>query len=47
MACDIQVRETGTYQNKRVSYSLAIKAIDPPAPEGMLLSDWAEMNPPR
>ena len=46
-ACDVQVRESSSYQNKRVSYSLAIKVIDPPAPEGMLLSDWAEMNPPR
>ena len=47
MACDIQVRESSSYQSKRVSYSLTIKVIDPPAPEGMLLSDWAEMNPPR
>ena len=47
MACDIQVRETSSYQNKRVSYSLTIKVIDPPAPEGMLLSDWNDMNPPR
>lgn len=47
MACDVQVRETSSYQNKRVSYSLTIKVIDPPAPEGMLLSDWTEMNPPR
>ena len=47
MACDVQVRETSSYQNKRVSYSLTIKVIDPPAPEGMLLSDWNDMNPPR
>ena len=47
MACDIQVRETSSYQNKRVSYSLTIKVIDPPAPEGMLLADWQDMNPPR
>lgn len=47
MACDIQVRETSSYQNKRVSYSLSIKVIDPPEPEGMLLSDWTDMNPPR
>jgi hypothetical protein len=47
MACDIQVRETSSYQNKRVSYSLSIKVIDPPAPEGMLLADWRDMNPPR
>ena len=47
MACDIQVRETSSYQNKRVSYSLSIKVIDPPAPEGMLLADWQDMNPPR
>lgn len=46
MACDVQVRESSSYQTKRVSYSLAIKVIDPPAPEGMLLSDWTEMNPP-
>ena len=46
MACDVQVREASSYQNKRVSYSLAIKVIDPPEPEGMLLSDWTEMNPP-
>ena len=47
MACDIQVRETSSYQNKRVSYSMTIKVIDPPAPEGMLLADWQDMNPPR
>lgn len=47
MACDIQVRETSSYQNKRVSYSMTIKVIDPPAPEGMLLADWRDMNPPR
>lgn len=47
MACDVQVRETSSYQNKRVSYSLSIKVIDPPAPEGMLLADWQDMNPPR
>lgn len=47
MACDVQVRENSSYQNKRVTYSLAIKVIDPPAPEGMLLSEWTTMNPPR
>lgn len=47
MACDAQVRETWSHQTKRMSYSLAIKAIDPPGPEGMLLSDWTDMNPPR
>lgn len=47
VACDAQVRETSSYQNKRVSYSLSIKVIDPPEPEGMLLSDWTDMNPPR
>ena len=47
IACDAQVKETWSHQTKRMSYSLAIKAIDPPAPDGVLLSDWTDMNPPR
>lgn len=44
-ACDIQVRETMTYQNKRVSYQLAIQAVDPQEPDGMTLDEWLETHP--
>lgn len=46
VACDIQVRETQTYQNKRVSYSLTIKVVDPQAPDGMTYAAWTRQNPP-
>ena len=45
VACDIQVRESQSYDSQRVSYSLAIKVVDPQAPEGMTLAEWNSMNP--
>lgn len=44
LTADIQVNETYSYQNKRVTYTLAIKAIDPQGPEGMTLEQWMEMH---
>ena len=44
-ACDIQVRESMDYKSKRVSYQLAIQAVDPQEPEGMTLEEWLETHP--
>lgn len=45
VTCDIQVRETWSYQTRRVSYSLTIKVIDPQQPDGMTYERWAETHP--
>lgn len=45
VAADIQVRESMSYDSATVTYSLAIKVIDPDQPEGMTLDEWQEMNP--
>ena len=45
LTADIQVNETYSYQNKRVTYTLAIKAVDPQGLDGMTLSQWLEMHP--
>ena len=45
LTADIQVNETYSYQNKRVTYTLAIKAIDPQGQDGMTLTQWEEMHP--
>ena len=45
LTCDIQVRETWSCQTKRVSYSLAIKVIDPQQPDGMTYDRWMETHP--
>ena len=45
LTADIQVRETMDYKSKRVSYSLAVQAIDPEEPDGVTLEEWAETHP--
>ena len=45
VACDIQIRESQSYDTKRISYSLAIKVVDPQAPDGMTYAEWNSMNP--
>ena len=45
VTADIQVRESMSYQNKRVSYSLAIKVVDPEGLDGMTYEEWQGMNP--
>jgi len=45
LVADIQVNETYSYQNKRVTYTLAVKAIDPQGMDGMTLAQWLEMHP--
>ena len=45
LTADIQVNETYSYQNKRVTHTLAIKAIDSQGLDGMTLSQWEEMYP--
>ena len=45
MACDIQVREAMDYKSKRVSYTLAVQAIDPQRNDGMTLEEWIESHP--
>lgn len=44
-ACDIQVAEDSKYSDKKVTYSLTIKAIDPQEPEGMTLAEWNALHP--
>lgn len=44
-ACDVQVRESYTYQSKRMTYSLAIKVVDPQQPDGMTYAQWQDMHP--
>ena len=43
--CDIQVREQMDYKSKRVSYTLAVQAIDPEGTDGMTLTEWRAMHP--
>ena len=45
LTCDIQVRDSWTYQSKRVTYALAVKVVDPQQPDGMTYEQWASMNP--
>ena len=45
MACDIQVREAMDYKSKRVSYTLAVQAIDPQRNDGMTLDEWIDSHP--
>ena len=44
-ACDIQIAEDAKYSDRKVSYSLTIKAIDPQEPEGMTLAEWNAIHP--
>ena len=43
--CDIQVREQMDYKSKRVSYTLAVQAIDPEGTDGVTLADWRATHP--
>ena len=45
MACDVQVREAMDYKSKRVSYTLAVQAIDPQRNDGMTLDEWIDSHP--
>lgn len=45
MACDIQIRENMDYKSKRVSYTLAVQAIDPQRNDGMTLDEWIDSHP--
>ena len=45
VAADIQVRETMNYNTMKVSYSLAIKVIDPDRLDGMTFSEWQALHP--
>lgn len=45
MSADIQVRETMEYGDKKVSYSLTVKVVDPEAPDGMTYEEWTARNP--
>lgn len=46
LTADIQIDESMSYDTKKVSYTLTVKAIDPQDPVGMTLAEWEEMNPP-
>ena len=43
-SCDIQVTEDATYDDKKVSYSLAVKGINPAEPDGMTLEAWRDLH---
>lgn len=45
LTCDIQVRENMDYKSKRVSYTLAIQAVDPEGTDGMTLEEWDAAHP--
>lgn len=45
LTCDVQVRESASYKDMCVSYSLAIKVIDPQQPDGMTYDRWMETHP--
>ena len=45
LTCDIQVRENMDYKSKRVSYTLAIQAVDPEGTDGMTLAEWDATHP--
>jgi hypothetical protein len=45
LTCDVQVRESASYKDMRVSYSLAIKVVDPQQPDGMTYDRWVERPP--
>ena len=45
LTCDIQVRENMDYKSKRVSYTLAIQAVDPEGVDGMTLAEWDAAHP--
>ena len=45
LTCDIQVRENMDYKSKRVSYTLAIQAVDPEGTDGMTLAEWDAAHP--
>ena len=45
VTCDIQVKETSSYREAKVTYSLAVKVVDPQEPDGMTLEQWQSMHP--
>lgn len=45
LTADIQISESQSYDTKKVSYSLTIKAIDPQNPVGMTLAEWNDAHP--
>ena len=47
MWANAEVRETWSYQTKRMSYSLAIKVIDPAVQDGVTYEEWLAANPVR
>lgn len=45
LTADIQISESQSYDTKKVSYSLTVKAIDPQNPVGMTLAEWNDAHP--
>ena len=45
LTADIQISESQSYDTKKVSYSLTIKAIDPQNPVGVTLAEWNDAHP--
>ena len=45
LTADIQISENQSFDTKKVSYSLTIKAIDSQNPVGMTLDEWNESHP--
>ena len=44
LTCDIQIDESMSYDTKKVSYTLTIKAVDPGDPVGVTLAEWEAMH---
>lgn len=44
-ACDIQVTEDASYNDKKVRYSLSVKGIEPQEPDGLTLEEWLALHP--
>jgi hypothetical protein len=45
LAADISIQENQSYNDKLVSYTLTIQAIDPEEPDGMTLEEWLASHP--
>ena len=45
LTANVQIDERQSYDSRKVSYTLAMQAIDPEALDGMTLTEWEELHP--
>lgn len=45
LTADVQIEEQQSYDDRKVSYTMTIAAIDPQEPAGMTLDEWYELHP--